>query len=93
MHQRGRLKGVSRLFPSHLLRSQLAKFLVNQRQQFVRGSWIAVLNGVENARHVAHAFGTIERTSVRFKPGEVSAPVSVLFHWCRYRSSAMIGSA
>ena len=44
MHQSGRLKCLSRLFPRHLLGGELAQFPVNQQQQFVRGYWIALLD-------------------------------------------------
>ena len=54
VHQRGRLKRMSRLFPRHLLRGQLAQFLIDQRQQFVGGIAVALLRAVENARDIAH---------------------------------------
>ena len=55
MDERGRLEGVARAFPGHFMRGQAAQFVVNQRQQFVRGLGVALLDGGENAGNVAHA--------------------------------------
>jgi hypothetical protein len=52
--ERGRLKRVSRLFPSHPLRGELAEFLVNQRQQILSGFCIALLDRLKDLRHFAH---------------------------------------
>src|SRR5258708_16477140 len=40
----------------HLVRGQPAQFFVHQRQQFVRSFGIAMLDGVEDACHLTHAF-------------------------------------
>lgn len=54
VHQRRRLKRVPRLFPCHLLRVHAAQCPINQRQQFISGFGIAVLDGLKDARDVAH---------------------------------------
>jgi hypothetical protein len=46
MHQCGRLKRVSRLFPRHLGRREASQFGVDERQQFIRSPGVALLNGV-----------------------------------------------
>jgi len=55
MHQRGRLKRVPRLFPRHLGCRKAPQLGVDVRQQFIRSFGVALLDGVEDARHVAHA--------------------------------------
>jgi hypothetical protein len=49
----GGLGGLAWRFVSHPMRRQLAKFLVDQRQQFLGGSGITLLHAVEDARDVA----------------------------------------
>jgi hypothetical protein len=51
-----RLQRLARGFVGHPVRGQPAQFFVHQRQQFVRRFGIAVLDGIEDARHLAHAF-------------------------------------
>ena len=46
MHQRSRLKRVSRLFSRHLLRRQESQFGVDERQQFIRSPEVAFFDGV-----------------------------------------------
>ena len=48
MHERGGLEGLARRFIGHADRGQLAQFLENQRQQFVRGSGVALLDGLQH---------------------------------------------
>jgi hypothetical protein len=54
MHQRRGLQGLPRRFAGHFVRGQPAQFLVNQREQFVRGLRVALLNGVKDAGDIAH---------------------------------------
>jgi hypothetical protein len=55
MHQRSGLQGLARRFMGHLLRREFAQFLINQWQQFVRGSGIAMCQRIENVRHVSQS--------------------------------------
>src|SRR6266404_9347372 len=59
MHQGRRLQGLAWQFVGHLVRGKSAQFLVNQREQFIRSPPIAVLNGFEDARDIAHGWGTM----------------------------------
>jgi hypothetical protein len=54
VHQRGRLKRVSWLFPRHLGRRQAPQFGVDERQQFIRSTGLALLQGAKNACDFAH---------------------------------------
>ena len=53
MHQRRRLKRMSRLFPGHFLRGQTSQFSVNEGKQFIRRTRVIMLEAFENARDVA----------------------------------------
>jgi len=53
MHQRGGLQSVVGRFPCHSGRGELAQFAINQRQQFVGGFGVAMLDGFKNAGNVA----------------------------------------
>ena len=44
MHQRGRLQRVARLLLSHFGRRQLAKLVINERQQLLGRRGVALLN-------------------------------------------------
>jgi len=54
MHQRGGLEGLAGRFAGHLLRGQLAQFVVSQRQEFPSGLGVALPDRVENEREVTH---------------------------------------
>jgi len=54
--ERRGLQRVARRFPRHFGRRQLAQFLIDQRQQFIRGLGVASLDRRENAGNVADAF-------------------------------------
>ena len=41
-------------FVGHLVRGEFAQLLIDERQQFLRGFGIAVLDGFEESRDVAH---------------------------------------
>jgi hypothetical protein len=36
------------------MRRQLAQLVVDQRQQLLGGSWVAMLNGVQDLRDITH---------------------------------------
>jgi hypothetical protein len=55
VNQGGGLKGVARSLSGHFVPGQFAQFLINQRQQLIRGGGIAIGQGFENTRNVAHA--------------------------------------
>src|SRR5689334_15645469 len=55
MNKRGGLEGVTRSFTGHLVRGQAAQFIVNDRQKFVGGLGVTLLDGGENSGDVAHA--------------------------------------
>ena len=52
--QRGGLKGLAGGFVRHPGSRQLAQLFIHQWQEFVRRLWIALLNGRQDASHVAH---------------------------------------
>jgi hypothetical protein len=52
MHQGGGLERVTRRAMGHFIRRQFAQFRIDERQQFIGGFRIAVLDFPENARHV-----------------------------------------
>ena len=52
--QRGRLERMARALPGHLVRSQAAQFIVNQRQQLVGRLGVALLDGGEHLRNIVH---------------------------------------
>jgi len=39
----------------HLQRRELAQLLIDQRQQFIGGMGVALLDAIEDAGHIAHA--------------------------------------
>jgi len=55
MHESRRLKRLARRFVRHLARGQLAQFLIHQRNQFPGGFRVALLDGVQDSCHFAHA--------------------------------------
>ncbi len=54
MHEGGGLQGMARGFVRHLGSGQLAQLLIDQRQQFVGGLGIAVLDSLKNVSNVAN---------------------------------------
>ncbi len=54
MDQRGRLQGLARLLLGHFLGGKLAQFIVDQRQKLLGGFRIALLDGAQDVRNVAH---------------------------------------
>jgi hypothetical protein len=54
MHQRRRLKCLSRANVSHLGCREAAQLLVDQREQFVSSGGISIGHGFENLRDAAH---------------------------------------
>ena len=54
MYQRGCLQRLPGLFLSEFLSSHLTQFIVHQRQKLLRGVRVAVLDGVQDARHFTH---------------------------------------
>lgn len=55
MHERRRLKGMTRGFAGHFAGGDPAQLGIDQGEQILGGSRIAVFNGVEDARNVAHS--------------------------------------
>src|SRR5688572_6678543 len=56
VHECRRLKSMAGRFGGHLVRGQASQFIVNNGQQFVRGSGIALLNSGKDVGDVAHPF-------------------------------------
>ena len=54
MNQRGGLESVAGTFARHLVRGQPAQFVIDERQQLLGGLGLALLDGFEDARDVAH---------------------------------------
>ena len=54
MDEGGGLERVPRRFAGHLVRGQAAKLFIDERQQFLCGLGIALFDGVEKLRHIAH---------------------------------------
>jgi hypothetical protein len=54
MHQRGRLQGLAGLFLGQFLGGALAQLVVDQRQQLLRGRGIALFDGGQDTRDLAH---------------------------------------
>ena len=54
-------------FTGHLVRGQLAQFFVNERQQFLRGIGITLLDSVQNTGDFAHILCLPRRTLHDFK--------------------------
>jgi hypothetical protein len=46
MHQGSRLKGVSGVFPGHVMLGQAAQFVIDQRQKLAGGLGIALIEGI-----------------------------------------------
>jgi hypothetical protein len=61
------LKGVIGGLADHFRRREFAKFVVNQRQQFLRGLRVALLRTVEDLRDLAHAI-PLPNCGARKKP-------------------------
>ena len=55
MDQRGRLQGMASRLVGHVVRRQSAKFFIDQRQQFLSGFGIALLDALEDLGDIAHA--------------------------------------
>jgi hypothetical protein len=54
MNKGSRFQRLSRFLLSQLPRSQLAQFVIDQRQELLRGMRIALLDGGKNARDFGH---------------------------------------
>src|SRR5262249_48185683 len=54
VHQRGRLQGLAGLFVGQFLGRELAQLVVDQRQELLRGRGVALLDGAQDTRDVAH---------------------------------------
>jgi len=77
MDERGGLQGLTRLLLGHLLRGELAEFVVNQWQQLFSGFGFTLLHAIQNARDVAHQRSvneTIEMLSSECKCRNLSLP-------------------
>ena len=57
MHQGRGLQGLPRGFLGQPMGSQMAQLLIDQGKQLIGGSGIAMLDGVEDARDLAHWVG------------------------------------
>ena len=55
MDQSGRLQGITSGLLRHVVGGESSKFLIDQRQQFLRGFAIALLDAFENLGDIAHA--------------------------------------
>src|SRR6185295_13328094 len=54
VNEGGRLKCVARRFRRHFRRSEPAQFLVNERQQFIRRTCIALPGSIQDLREIVH---------------------------------------
>src|SRR6266446_1558683 len=63
VNQRRGLERLTRRFVGHLRRRELAQLLIHQREQFVGGVGVALLDGRQDMSDVAHA-----RRPTRFRP-------------------------
>src|SRR5262245_10674272 len=54
VHQGRRLERLPWFLPGEPLSGDLAKFAIDERQELLRGPWVAVLDGREEAGHVIH---------------------------------------
>ena len=52
--QGGGLERLAGLLLRQPLRGELAELVVDQRQQLLRGAWVALLDVRQNPRHIAH---------------------------------------
>jgi hypothetical protein len=59
VYQRGGLEGLSRLLLSQFLGGQFPQFFVDERQELLRGVWIALFDGRQNAGDFTHEFKDI----------------------------------
>jgi hypothetical protein len=59
MDQRRRLQRITRGFVRHPGGRQLAQLLIDQRQQFIGGPGVALVDGVEDAGDVAHLVSSL----------------------------------
>jgi len=59
------LEGVAGRFLGHLVRCQLAQFLIDQREQFLCGFAIALLDALKDLGDVAHATEYWARTEIK----------------------------
>ena len=55
MHQGRGLEGVTWRFAGHLVRRHSPQFVIDQRQQLMRGWRVALFDGLEDLRDVTHA--------------------------------------
>src|SRR5262245_17072030 len=68
MNQGRRLEGLPRLFLSQFGECQLAQLFVNQRQELLGALPIALVNAVQNARHVGHHMSRFDEKMTVPKP-------------------------
>jgi hypothetical protein len=61
MHQCGGLQGLPGLFLGHPLGSQLTQFVIDQRQELLGGGRVALLDGGQDARDVAHGSAFVKQ--------------------------------
>ncbi len=64
MHQSRGLQGVARCLPSHLVRRQLAEFIVDKREQLLGGFPVASLNRLEDTRDFDHGLSLPDSDSL-----------------------------
>jgi hypothetical protein len=63
MNKGGRLKGVALHFMAHSACGQAPKFLIDQWQQFLTGSAVALLNPTQNVRDFGHSLNVRRKSS------------------------------
>jgi hypothetical protein len=59
MNEGRRLQGVAGGFVGHPVGRQLTQFLIHQRQQLIRGLFVALLHTIEDVRDVVHQPGIL----------------------------------
>ena len=59
MHKSRWLKRLTGFFVREFLSSQQVKFLIDQRQQFVRSLDVSPLNGVQYAGQITHVYSPV----------------------------------
>src|SRR5262245_18816508 len=79
MDQGGRLQGVTLSFLRHLIGSDAAQFVVDQRQQLIGSAEVAPLHRLENPSDVAHGWVNIPKRVVECQPSSV---YKVLDRYC-----------
>jgi hypothetical protein len=57
VHEGGGLEGLARHFVGHLVRRELAQFVVDQRQEFLGGLSFALVHAIQDACDLAHSCG------------------------------------